>query len=116
MARIPIIDLQDYLNGGAGADRAVAADIRDAFENVGFMALIHHGVPWSKVEALTAAAAAFHARPMAWKSSCTFGKCISQACSAATSPGSVRSAESRFASQASSPSVRIAASSRGSGP
>jgi len=72
MTRFPIIDLQDYLDGVAGADSKAAADVRDAFENVGFMAVIHHGISWSKVEALAATAAAFHARPMAWKQAMAF--------------------------------------------
>jgi isopenicillin N synthase-like dioxygenase len=61
---IPLIDVADYLAGVPGAAERTAAELRYAFENVGFYYLAGHGVPSSLIDAIYEAAARFHAQPM----------------------------------------------------
>ena len=70
----PILDLGDYARGVPGAREKVAAVLRDACENVGFMVAINHGVPQSMVDGMFAWAERFHALPMATKNSLAMGK------------------------------------------
>ena len=41
---IPVIDLGDYLAGKPGAREQAAAELRYAFENIGFYFITNHGV------------------------------------------------------------------------
>ena len=43
--RIPIVDFGEFIHGGAGQQREVAAQIGDACAHVGFMYLVNHGIP-----------------------------------------------------------------------
>ena len=61
---IPLIDVSDFLAGKPGAAENAAAELRYAFENVGFYYLAGHGVPRSLIDAQYAEAARFHALPM----------------------------------------------------
>lgn len=61
---IPVIDLGPYLTGVPGAREKAAAELRHAFEDVGFYFIVNHGVPQSLVDAAFAAAARFHAQPL----------------------------------------------------
>ena len=61
---IPLIDVSDYLAGKPGAAERAAAELRYAFENVGFYYLAGHGVPQSLIDAQYAEAARFHAQPL----------------------------------------------------
>ncbi len=61
---IPVIDLGPYLAGVPGAREKAAAELRHAFEDVGFYFIVNHGVPQSLVDAAFAAAAGFHAQPL----------------------------------------------------
>ncbi len=61
---IPLIDVSDYLAGTPGAAEKTAAQLRFAFENVGFYYLAGHGVPQKLIDDTYAAAARFHAQPM----------------------------------------------------
>lgn len=61
---IPLIDVSDYLASVPGAAERVAAELRYAFENVGFYYLAGHGVPASLIDSIYDAAARFHAQPM----------------------------------------------------
>lgn len=61
---IPVIDLGPYLAGVPGAREKAAAELRHAFEDVGFYFIVNHGVPQSLVDAAFAAAARFHAQPL----------------------------------------------------
>src|SRR4051794_41586531 len=63
-AAIPLVDVGDYLTGVPGAAERAAAELRYAFENVGFYYLAGHGVPASLIEAIYDAAARFHAQPI----------------------------------------------------
>jgi isopenicillin N synthase-like dioxygenase len=64
---IPLIDVAGHLGGDREASRKAAAQLRWAFENVGFYYLSGHGVPQSLVDRTYEAAARFHAQPMAKK-------------------------------------------------
>lgn len=61
---IPLIDVADYLAGKPGAAARAAAQLRYAFENVGFYYLAGHGVAQKMIDDTYAAAARFHAQPM----------------------------------------------------
>jgi isopenicillin N synthase-like dioxygenase len=61
---IPLIDVADYLAGKPGAADRAAAELRYAFENVGFYYLAGHGVAQSLIDAQYAEAARFHAQPL----------------------------------------------------
>ncbi len=60
---IPVIDVTDFLAGRPGAAAKAAAELRVAFETVGFYYLRGHGVPSSLIDATYAEAARFHAQP-----------------------------------------------------
>src|SRR5689334_2142828 len=61
---IPLIDVADYLAGVPGAAERAAAQLRFAFEHVGFYYLAGHGVPASLIDSTYEAAARFHAQPL----------------------------------------------------
>src|SRR5437667_447868 len=61
---IPLIDVSGHLAGDAEASRSAAAQLRWAFENVGFYYLAGHGVPQALIDRTYEAAARFHAQPM----------------------------------------------------
>jgi isopenicillin N synthase-like dioxygenase len=64
---IPLIDVADFLAGKPGAAEKAAAELRYAFENVGFYYLAGHGVPQALIDAQYAEAARFHAQPIGEK-------------------------------------------------
>jgi isopenicillin N synthase-like dioxygenase len=61
---IPLLDVAPYLAGAPGALDRLGAELRWAFENVGFYYLRGHGIPPSLIDATFAQAARFHALPM----------------------------------------------------
>ena len=64
---IPLIDVSGYLSGAPGAAQRTAAELRFAFEHVGFYYLAGHGVPQSLIDMAYAEAARFHAQPLEQK-------------------------------------------------
>src|SRR4051794_10766487 len=64
---IPLIDVAGHLGGDAASSRKAAAQLRWAFENVGFYYLVGHGVPQMLIDRIYQAAARFHAQPMSDK-------------------------------------------------
>src|SRR5476651_559757 len=66
-SEIPLIDVADFLAGKPGAAAKAAAELRYAFENVGFYYLAGHGVPQALIDAQYAEAARFHAQPIGEK-------------------------------------------------
>jgi isopenicillin N synthase-like dioxygenase len=58
---IPVLDLAPLLRGEAGALGSLGAELRDAFENVGFYFVVNHGIPQSLIDAAFDAARRFHA-------------------------------------------------------
>lgn len=66
---IPILDVGPYFNGAPNALQDIAAQLRDALENIGFFVLINHGLEPRLIEQTFAAAMRFHALPMDVKQS-----------------------------------------------
>src|SRR5438067_4668860 len=64
---IPLIDVSSHLAGDAEASRKAAAQLRWAFENVGFYYVLGHGVAQSLIDRTYEAGARFHAQPMTTK-------------------------------------------------
>jgi isopenicillin N synthase-like dioxygenase len=64
---IPLIDVSGYLAGRPGAAELAAAQLRFAFENVGFYYRAGHGVPQMLIDIAYAEAARFHAQPIEHK-------------------------------------------------
>jgi isopenicillin N synthase-like dioxygenase len=67
MGRIPIIDMGPFLNGDAFARAAVARQIGEAAEKIGFFYIINHGVPDALVADVYAQAKRFFELPAAQK-------------------------------------------------
>jgi isopenicillin N synthase-like dioxygenase len=63
----PLLDVEPYLAGEAGARDRLGAQLRWAFEKVGFYYLRGHGIPQPLIDAMFAQAARFHGLPMAEK-------------------------------------------------
>src|SRR5262247_1880619 len=61
---IPVLDVAPYLSGEVGALERLGAELRWAFEKVGFYYLRGHSIPPSLIDATFAQAARFHALPM----------------------------------------------------
>jgi len=61
---IPLIDVAGHLAGDAESSQKAAAQLRWAFENVGFYYLAGHGVSQPLIDRTYEAAARFHAQPM----------------------------------------------------
>ncbi|MBI1774389.1 MAG: isopenicillin N synthase family oxygenase [Proteobacteria bacterium] len=61
---IPILDLGPYLAGKPNALEQTAAELRYAFENIGFYFIVNHGVERALVDQTFEAARRFHARSM----------------------------------------------------
>lgn len=59
----PILDIGPYLAGDDGALELLAAQVRDAFERVGFMMLVNHGLDWDVIDAAFAGSRQFHDLP-----------------------------------------------------
>src|SRR5947209_11569307 len=64
---IPLIDVSGHLAGDTEASRKAAAQLRWAFENVGFYYLSGHGVAQSLIDRTYEVGARFHAQPMTTK-------------------------------------------------
>lgn len=47
---MPLVDFGPFLHGSDDDKKAVAAQIDDAFRNVGFVYLANHGVPGERVD------------------------------------------------------------------
>lgn len=60
----PILDVGPYLAGEAAALDALATQVRDALERVGFMMWVNHGLDWSVIENGFAGARQFHDLPL----------------------------------------------------
>src|SRR4051812_12218687 len=60
---LPVLDLEGYRAGRAGAREGLAAALRAALEEVGFFSIVGHGVDWGLVEDIYRQAARYHALP-----------------------------------------------------
>lgn len=63
----PVIDLGAYRRGGAGALADVAAQLRHALENIGFLIVVDSGVPAELTDGIVEQTRRFHALPMTEK-------------------------------------------------
>jgi isopenicillin N synthase-like dioxygenase len=63
----PVIDLGAYRRGLPGALADVAAQLRDALENIGFLIVVDHGVPAELTAGIVEQTRRFHAMPMTEK-------------------------------------------------
>ena len=63
-AAIPVIDFGPCFAGVPGAFESTAARFRDAFEDVGFLVMVNHGVPQALIDRTFAEARRFHAQPL----------------------------------------------------
>jgi isopenicillin N synthase-like dioxygenase len=61
---IPGLDLGPYLRGESGALDALAAEMRDVCENVGFFYIDSHGLPQATIDRAFAASRRFHDLPL----------------------------------------------------
>ncbi len=61
---IPIVDLGPYLAGVPYADRQAAAEIRHAFEKIGFYFIVNHGVKQGLIDRTFEVTRKFHALPL----------------------------------------------------
>lgn len=61
---VPVLDLGGYLAGERAAGDALAAQLRDALETIGFFFIRNHGVDWSLVEEVYTYARRLHALPI----------------------------------------------------
>jgi len=64
---IPTVDLSQYANGSAAEKEAFVRDLGKAFHEVGFVAVVNHGVPKELIDRFYAASRAFFALPEAVK-------------------------------------------------
>jgi isopenicillin N synthase-like dioxygenase len=64
---IPVIDLTDFMAGGAGALAATGRQIHDALTQVGFFVLTGHGIPTGLIDQTFAEAKRLHDLPMETK-------------------------------------------------
>ena len=62
--QIPVISLQPIIRGKAGADQAVASDVKAALGSWGAFELVDHGVSTAIIDAAFAAAATFFKLPL----------------------------------------------------
>jgi isopenicillin N synthase-like dioxygenase len=63
-AAIPVIDFGPCFAGVPGALATAAAGFRAAFEDVGFLVMVNHGVPQALIDRTFAEARRFHAQPL----------------------------------------------------
>ncbi|KAI9691210.1 MAG: hypothetical protein M1822_008830 [Bathelium mastoideum] len=47
---VPVINFGSFLNGSEDQKQAVSAQMKDAFQNIGFVCLTNHGVPQNKLQ------------------------------------------------------------------
>lgn len=64
---IPVVDLAPFFGQDGAARRAVAREFGRAFEEVGFVSIVNHGVPAELVDGTYAAAQSFFGLPMEGK-------------------------------------------------
>ena len=64
VARIPIIDFGPYFAGEDGALEALAAEVKQACETIGFLYIKNHGVPQDLIDHAFEQSKRFHALPL----------------------------------------------------
>jgi isopenicillin N synthase-like dioxygenase len=64
---IPLVDLSKFVHGNAEERSAFVQEIGDAFHTVGFVGVINHGIPQSKIDAFYDASKMFFSMPVSVK-------------------------------------------------
>ena len=64
---IPLIDVSGVLAGDAPSLQRAAAELRHAYEEVGFWFMTGHGLPQALIDSTFREAERFHAQPLDWK-------------------------------------------------
>jgi isopenicillin N synthase-like dioxygenase len=64
---VPVINLSRYFSGDARGKAAIAREMADACERIGFLKIVGHGVPQALIDDAFATAGAFFAQPAAVK-------------------------------------------------
>jgi isopenicillin N synthase-like dioxygenase len=73
-ADFPVLDLGPYIGGEEAALGEVAAQLRDALENIGFLVVVNHGLPTELIDGVVEETRRFHALPMAEKLNLATGR------------------------------------------
>jgi isopenicillin N synthase-like dioxygenase len=73
-AEFPVIDLGAYMRGDAAALDRVAAQLREALENIGFLIVVNHGVSPALTDGIVEEARRFHALPLGEKLALATGR------------------------------------------
>lgn len=60
---IPVVDLQQFINGSPAQRKAFVAQLGHAFHEIGFVGVVNHGIPKELIDGFYAAAKAFFALP-----------------------------------------------------
>jgi len=66
---LPVIDIAGHRAGDPAATQRAADQVRVALEEVGFLSVIGHGIPWTQVDEIYEWATRYHALPLAAKTS-----------------------------------------------
>jgi isopenicillin N synthase-like dioxygenase len=64
---IPLVDLSKFVNGNAEERADFVSQLGDAFHRVGFVGVINHGIPQSKIDAFYDASKMFFSMPVSIK-------------------------------------------------
>ena len=73
---IPVLDLADYMRGDPAAPEMLAAELRDALENIGFFYIVNHGVSQDLIDSTFEANREFHAMPLEQKMAVEINKSL----------------------------------------
>ena len=71
---IPILDLQPLLDGDEAGVTTLAAELKQALQDIGFFSIINHGVPWELVEEIYEATQTLHSLPQEQKDNITMDR------------------------------------------
>ena len=71
---IPVLDLQPLLDGDEAGVRTLAAELKQALQDIGFFSIINHGVSWQLVEQIYEATQTLHSLPQEQKDAITMDR------------------------------------------
>jgi isopenicillin N synthase-like dioxygenase len=71
---IPVLDLQPLLDDDEAGVATLAAELKQALQDIGFFSIINHGVPWELVEEIYEATQTLHSLPQEQKDNITMDR------------------------------------------